>query len=338
MGTNSGVLHLLRLCFDFGRNVRNCLANQQQFHQQFYNDFGQFSDYRALSDLLSRLHLYPDNSRGEENRELSMGALDLEEEFPAPLDATPEIKRTPGWKLTAIWIFLAIVVCLIPPIANWQIVNQQKMLSSTNIRKVGNALLIYSQDWDYRLPPPAERIPSGVWVNWAQRIRPYLTSESVFSNPANPIEPFNSKVTHPTEPRSIDSSYALNQRFWNSFSPGPFPTENLELPGETALLVEAGVMNQNQSRPLFHFGSPTGKALDIYGDTTDRIEDLIPYPAVHEDQTVVIALDGHSVASKPAHSDLKSGPHDPMYGRIVNGIFNWNGGHANGETDRPVRE
>ena len=245
-------------------------------------------------------------------------------------------KRTS--KPTRILFGLLGLLALLIPLWSWQTLNQQTMLSSTSIRKTGNALLIYSQDWDYRLPPPTEILASGKWVSWPQRIRPYLTSEAVLSNPSNPVEPFASKAEHPTEPRTIDTSYALNRRFWNTFSSGPFPIENLELPGETVLLIEAGVMTAESSRPLLHFGIPQGEAFDTYGDTTDRVGTKIPYPAIHNGQTVVLALDGHSIAAKPAYTDKNSEAHDILYGRVVSGIFNWNGGHPNGETDRPVRE
>ncbi len=252
--------------------------------------------------------------------------------------SSPEQPATSNRKRLFFGFAVTLFLLSIFPIWRWQAINQQRMLSTTNMRKVGNSLLLYMQDWDYRLPPPAEKDKNGEWVSWAHRIRPYVSNDSVYSNPSNPVEPFHSKLRHPTENRPIDTSYALNRRFWNTFSSGPFPTENLELPSETALLVEAGAMTRVSTRPVFQLGTPTAFALDLYGDTTDRVNGLIPYPESHDGQSVIVALDGHSLAAKLAHIDHTGGPHDLLYGRISYGIFNWNGGHPNGETDRPVRE
>lgn len=255
-----------------------------------------------------------------------------------PDSADPDQPKSSSRRRLVSGVFGVLILLGIFPIWRWQAINRQRMLSTTNMRKVGNSLLLYMQDWDYRLPPPAEKDKNGEWVSWAHRIRPYVGNDSVFSNPSNPVEPFQSKLRHPTEGRPIDTSYALNRRFWNTFSAGPFPTENLELPSETALLVEAGAMTRVSERPVFQFGTHAGVALDLYGDTTDRVNGLIPFPSVHDGQSVIVALDGHSIASKPAHVDAAGGPHDLLYGRISYGMFNWNGGHPNGETDRPVRE
>ena len=52
----------------------------------------------------------------------------------------------------------------------------------------------------------------------------------------------------------------------------------------------------------------------------------------------VVAVDGHAVMVEVKHYGPEDSPHDPLYGRIGNSIYNWNGGHPNGETDTPPRE
>lgn len=75
-----------------------------------------------------------------------------------------------------------------------------------------------------------------------------------------------------------------------------------------------------------------------YGDTMDRYGSYFPYPSTHNGLMAVVAADGHGVILNVQHYTTKDGSHDRGYGRIGSGIYNWNGGHANGETDRPAKE
>ena len=209
---------------------------------------------------------------------------------------------------------------------------EQRALSLSNIRRIGTGALLYAQDWDGRLMPVAERLPSGGRQTWPETLRPYVGGDATFENPCNPT---TAATRHPTEGYPIHSSYALNRRFWDVFAPGPFPLDNLELSEQTAMFLEAGPF----------WGSPTRKlrppasapALLEYGDTADRWQSLVPYPSTHDGRIAVVAADGHGVIVSVEHYDFKS-RHDTLYGRIGGNIYNWNGGHPNGETDRPPRE
>jgi prepilin-type processing-associated H-X9-DG protein len=82
----------------------------------------------------------------------------------------------------------------------------------------------------------------------------------------------------------------------------------------------------------------TGFALLDYGDTTDRYRNLFAYPSPHDGRMTVVAADGHGLLITVDHYGPADGSHDPLYGRVGGNIYNWNGGHPNGETDRPPRE
>ena len=221
------------------------------------------------------------------------------------------------------------------PLLSWQRTGVQRAESLSNIRRIGQGALFYAQDWDSRLMPPATRSDDSQWLTWPRTLRPYVSgADTVFSNPANPITPFHSDVKHPTQGYPIDSSFALNRRFWGAFSSGPFPTANLEMPEQTVLFVEAGPLWGEPRREL----TQSRLALLDYGDMLDRVSGLVPYPSTHDGRMAVIAADGHGLMITVEHYNSNDGPHDPLFGRIGPSMYNWNGGHPNGETDSPPRD
>jgi hypothetical protein len=196
---------------------------------------------------------------------------------------------------------------------------------------------MYTQDWDYRPPPPAMRMPDNSWQTWPQLLKTYVPDTSTYVNPANPVTPFASGLTHPTKGYPIPTSYALNRRVWGVFSAGPFPMDNLELPARTVLFLEAGPMGRD-GRALRSASDPPRIALLDYGDTTDRVQGLCPYPTSHGGKMAVVAADGHAVSITVEHYAPNDPHHDRLYGRLGGTIFNWNGGYLNGRTDLPPRE
>ena len=103
----------------------------------------------------------------------------------------------------------------------------------------------------------------------------------------------------------------------------PFPIENLELPAQTALVVESGALTQPS----------TNYSAAAYWDIGEQPG---AYPSPHTHRMNIAAADGHVVGLKIAHYSLAG--HDPLYGRLGGSIFNWNGGHPNGDTAGPPRE
>ena len=244
-----------------------------------------------------------------------------------------------SWVIAACVVIVTLAIVL-PPLFIWQSENQQKALSLSNMRRVANGCLLYSQDWDERMPPPARQVRDG-FISWPRLIRPYVLLDDAFSNPSNPVKPFADRpLLHDAaeERRPVDTSYALNRRFWGEFGPGAFPVGNLEIPEMTALIVEAGRMAADPRHPRLSRAPVSGIAVDTYGDTTDRIQGMSPYPSVHGGQFGIVAVDGHGVMTRVLFYAPKDGPHDAKFGRIGDSIYNWNGGHPNGETDRPAHE
>jgi len=260
-----------------------------------------------------------------------MGALNPQDPPEAAPEGVAALRITP--LRTAICGVIGLTLgFVLPPLLRWRQMGEERARSLSNIRRIATGALLYAQDWDGRLMPVAERLPAGPWETWPQTLKPYVGGEDTFDNPANPTTP---ATRHPDHKYLIRSSYALNRRFWSTFSPGPFPLDNLELSEQTALFVEAGPF-WNSPTNRIRAASPRPALLD-YGDTTDRRETLVPYPSTHDGRMAVVAADGHGVVVTVEHYD-GSARHDTLYGRIGGNIYNWNGGHPNGATDGAPRE
>ena len=259
-----------------------------------------------------------------------MGALNPQD----PPDAVLMGGAARRFRLLRVGIIAVIgltVWLVLPPLLHWRQMGEERARSLSNIRRIATGALLYAQDWDGRLMPVAERLTTGVWETWPQTLKPYVGGDDTFENPANPT----TTTRRPVDKYLVRSSYALNHRFWSTFSPGPFPLDNLELSEQTALFVEAGPF---WSAPTHNVRSAQPRpALLDYGDTTDRRQALIPYPSTHDGRMAVVAADGHGVMVTVEHYD-GSARHDTLYGRIGGNIYNWNGGHPNGETDSAPRE
>jgi len=192
------------------------------------------------------------------------------------------------------------------------------------MRRLSSALLLYAQDHDGRLPPPDYRTTAGEWRHWLGILQPYYSPDPITRCPVNHAD----GAMQPIQGYAYPYSYALNERFWGVFSPGPYPIENLELPAQTVLLAESGG---------FRGVTPDGKSgfwsMSIYTDIAKWPQ---AFPSPHDGRMNVAAVDGHVVSMKVAHTSPEG--HDSVYGRFGGSIYNWNGGHPNGDTGGPPRE
>lgn len=215
-----------------------------------------------------------------------------------------------------LWMSLcAITIAIATPLLAWRTYETDRVECLSNLRRISEALLLYAQDHNGCLMPPDYPTAHG-YRTWVDISRTYLGQRGLNTCPANPAPHCIQAIHHFPFPHS----YALNQRFWNVFFKGPFPLDNLELADQTALLVESGPIR----------GRPAGKpceSLDFYWDTAWWPQ---AYPSPHGGKMNVVAADGHAVTLTVAHYD--SNHHNAIYGRLGGRIFNWNGGHPNGDT------
>ena len=265
-------------------------------------------------------------------------------------------------------VVFALAICLCAaPLVQWQRVNEQRTFSLSNLRRLTLALQLYAQDYNGCLPLAAQRQSSGMWLTWTDRLKGYTQRAGTLDNPSNPVRgdamsfnpfasnPFSlnpfpldphpddaeseaSKVVEPDLGFTVKTSYALNHRFYGQFGSGPFPLEDLEVGNQTVLLAEAGPMWSVSGREESASARRSLFARIAYGDTLDRYHGLVPYPSTHSGRMAVAAADGHAVAVRVEHYSPEDGPHDSLYGRLGGDLYNWNGGHPNGEVDRPPRE
>lgn len=244
-------------------------------------------------------------------------------------------------------IFAGVVVLALlgalcgPPLFAGQKIGEQRVRSLSNMRHLADSWQLYAQDWDSLPVPSVEHRHDGTWLTWPRRLNAYGALPTVLSNPANSISTLPNPLNDFHDPKRgfvVTTSYALNQRFWNTFASGPFPADNLELPAQTALFVEAGPMSMSPLHPPQNAEESKGLAVLEYGDCQDRFGPLIPYPSTHDGRLAVVAADGHATSFHVEHYTHKEGPHNSLYGRIGGDMYNWNGGHPNGEVDRPPIE
>jgi prepilin-type processing-associated H-X9-DG protein len=193
------------------------------------------------------------------------------------------------------------------------------------MRRIGNALLLYAQDYDSCLPQPEKPLGGGRWRTWWDGIQPYLGSGGPAQCPQNPVD----GAVNPYYQYPFEVSYALNERFYGRFGPGPFPVDNVELPEATALLVEAGRIRTHG--PLSHKSSR--QAMTWYWDVA-----WFPngYPSPHNGRMNVACADGH-VANLKVQT-YTAVQHDALYGLLGDGVYNWNGGRPNGRAFEAPRE
>ncbi|MBM3496729.1 MAG: hypothetical protein FJX72_20775 [Armatimonadetes bacterium] len=243
---------------------------------------------------------------------------------PVPSTKAPRRRLTAPWAAVAVVVVVALIAAGIPAM---QLRSYQmgRVRCQTNLRRLSMALLLYAQDHDYRFPPPDYRTPAGGYRTWVDLLRMYIDRQRILECPWNPV----GDGKHKQKGFTFRCSYALNARFWGHFLPGPFPIENVEMPGGTVLLVEAG---------LRRTGSPFEPAAPPWITHTywDTGADPLAYPSPHNRRMNIVALDGHIQTIFVAHYGPAN--HDAEYGHLGGGVFNWNGGFPNGDTSGAPRE
>lgn len=203
--------------------------------------------------------------------------------------------------------------------------NLARALCTTQARRLGTAMLLYAQDHDGCVPPIEYQESGGKWRTWTSLLTAYMTDSPFLQCPLSS----GTATRNPYAGFVYPCGYAINLRFHDYFGNGAFSLDALELPAQTAMLVEAGPV-----RSLGPYDPPdTDAALNWYWDTS-----WWPgaYGSPHGRRMVVAAADGHVVVERVAHYGAEG--HDMVLGRLAGGIYNWNGGHVNGETDGPVHE
>lgn len=222
-------------------------------------------------------------------------------------------------------LLASIIIGVSALLLQWRSVQSAKTSCQTNLRRLSTALLLYSQDHDGALPPIHYQLSDGTWRHWVTILGPYFEPRKITVCPANPAD----DAREPWRNYPFPHSYALNERFFGRFGPGPFPVECLELPAQTALLVEGGAYRADGPS-----AGPTHLwAMSWYWDTAWWPN---AYASPHRQKMNVAAADGHVVNLEVAHYTPEG--HDPLYGRLGKSIYNWNGGHPNGDTSGPPRE
>lgn len=231
--------------------------------------------------------------------------------------------RSRQWRLAAGLAVVTAIAAVVLGTVGFR--EARRTLCLSNQRRLSVALLIYAQDNTGCLPPVRSKLETERTRFWLEAIDAYLPLRGLGACPANPAADCQDTRTGDR----FGGSYALNERFFGVFAPGPMAVEHVELPNQTVLLVEAG--HQRADRP---FGPPAGQSCRAgYWDTGEH---PLFHPSVHAGKMSVSAADGHALALEVAHYSLEG--HDPLLGRLGGQIYNWNGGFPNGNLRGAPRE
>lgn len=242
---------------------------------------------------------------------------------------TEPVRRSPfipgkraRWALAGL---VALLVAGMAPLMAGRNGKLAEALCTTQARRLGTAMLLYAQDHDGCVPPIEYPQPGGEWRTWTSLLTAYMTDSPFLKCPLSA----DTSARNPYAGFTYPCGYAINLRFHDYFGNGAFSLDALELPSQTAMLVEAGPVRSGGP----FTGPDTDTALNWYWDTS-----WWPgaYGSPHSRRMVVAAADGHVVCERVAHYSPDG--HDMVYGRLAGAIYNWNGGHLNGETDGPVHE
>lgn len=192
----------------------------------------------------------------------------------------------------------------------------------SNLKQLGTAILMYSQDYDEKLPQcgwndpgsgpvtPAQCAATGATVCWNGQIVPYVKNRGVYHDPSDPF--------------IRGSSYIYNQEMaWRAGGGDPRFTapalSRIPAPAECYLLVDGGVGgDRNATWYGLPLSTPEATWMDIdikCGDYTEprywnRIVDPGQAGRNHSGQVNFMFADGHVKAARLSINYASSGPGD----------------------------
>jgi prepilin-type N-terminal cleavage/methylation domain-containing protein/prepilin-type processing-associated H-X9-DG protein len=230
-------------------------------------------------------------------------------------------RRPAGFTLIELLVVIAIIAILaailFPVFAKAREKARQAACMS-NLKQIGVALVLYSQDWDETHPgvwfgPPSQAAwsqPSNatLFYKWMDAIYPYVKNEQVFNCPSDGV---NKKYTFRNRDGSNGyGSYAMSQAYFNrgdNFT-GPASDYNqpfllniamIQAPSTSVWIVDGGMPG---------IKDPPWKSYEFWWDTPNTINSSFPTPkgtspryfqnvvARHNDMVDVIYCDGHAKA------------------------------------------
>jgi prepilin-type N-terminal cleavage/methylation domain-containing protein len=102
-------------------------------------------------------------------------------------------KREDGFTLLELLVvsaLISLIAALLLPVLAQARDEARRGICLSNLRQIGQAYLLYTQDWDEQLPDwylpgPTRAAPFGARVFWTELLQPYLKSDGVLQDPAS---------------------------------------------------------------------------------------------------------------------------------------------------------
>lgn len=148
----------------------------------------------------------------------------------------------PGFTLIELLVVIAVLAILasilLPVFAQVRARARQTSCAS-NLRNLGMAMLLYTQDADERLPPAAYATPTS-FVAWYDLTDPYVKDKNIWHCPSNPSSLTDSSGKVTTH-YGYNAYYltGLNLFFSNIAAQAPVSLGEVDRPSETVLLADA---------------------------------------------------------------------------------------------------
>jgi prepilin-type N-terminal cleavage/methylation domain-containing protein/prepilin-type processing-associated H-X9-DG protein len=192
--------------------------------------------------------------------------------------------------LVVISIIAILAAILMPVFARAREAGRQSNCLS-NLRQLGTAAMLYTQDFDDALPPAATAriLPNGMYEEWYDVIHPYAKNNAIFHCPSSTEGDRNAS------PSAYNMAYGWNHQYLHVngtdttlgfLQGGGISLSKVQSPAETLMLGDTGkTRNYPASSNSFDW---------IYPPNTPRVHNAHYLSDMHNGGANVAFVDGHS--------------------------------------------
>lgn len=244
-------------------------------------------------------------------------------------------------ELLVVIAIIAILAAILFPVFSRAREQARKTACLSNMKQIGNALMMYAQDWDETLPFFAEpcwgRIPNQGGLFWTEQLIPYAKNKTVYKCPSATHQYGwwgSQSICWPPrwgrQDNSMDCNYGYNKvmlnggiGFGDGCSTGCNRLSRLVAPAETVILADCvantlgpwarTVVGNSEINPLVAFANARFDGSDISCGCPATLnipfEQALDKLARHTSGANIVFADGHAKWVKSDRIKL----HDPTF-------------------------
>jgi prepilin-type N-terminal cleavage/methylation domain-containing protein/prepilin-type processing-associated H-X9-DG protein len=168
--------------------------------------------------------------------------------------------RTRGFTLIELLVVIAIIAILAAilfPVFAQAREKARQISCLSNQKQVGTALMIYSQDYDERIPPVLYSVRSLTYL-WPVIMMPYVKNEAVYVEPSNPARSGYDSGKLPTKNAASWKKQGLDGFFTAMGISAAYPIAGISIntvnhPAETILFADCQIRIEGHPENLFGY-------------------------------------------------------------------------------------